>query len=151
MTKEQIQGLITLTNFPATGLWEMANQYWPRCADYAKTIIESPWWLVRTPWGMVTVGWRKRVISIDWSDTPLSLIVTKDDVTKDNNSVHAWSIDDAVKYMGVIARALEALPVPPVKLTEAMQAAAREAAANAEREDVAAATRRGQPGYRIYG
>jgi len=58
-----------------------------------------PWWLVKTHLGLIEIGWRKRVISINWSDTKVKTIVTTDNVTKDENGVHAYSVEDAVKYL----------------------------------------------------
>ena len=59
----------------------------------------DPWWLVRTSRGLIKIGWRKRVINIDWSDTNLRVIVTPDDVTKSVVMVHAWSEEKAVEYL----------------------------------------------------
>lgn len=61
--------------------------------------INSPWWEVETKYGIVVFGWRKRVAYIGWEKTKAIIDVTKDDVTKDGYSVHAWSYADAVKYL----------------------------------------------------
>ncbi|CAK0752665.1 hypothetical protein CCP1ISM_470007 [Azospirillaceae bacterium] len=58
-----------------------------------------PWWLVKTDYGLVEIGWRKRVISISWEDTKVRGIVTKDELTKDEAYVHAYSIAKAVEYL----------------------------------------------------
>jgi hypothetical protein len=63
-----------------------------------------PWFRVTTCIGTFEVGWRKRVISIDWNGT----IVTKsaaelfpgEDVTKEGRLIHAWSPEKAREYIG---------------------------------------------------
>jgi len=122
MNNERISAILTLANFPVTGRWEMMNQYWPRCADYAKAVIETPWWLVRTPWGMVVIGWRKRVINIDWTDTPLRVIITEDGTTKDTERVHAWSEEKAIEYLKALRAALMATPVPQPPVMDGLPA-----------------------------
>lgn len=85
--------------------WKLQNPYWPEA--YAETIVSSPWLLVRTSRGMVKLGWRKRVISIDWSDTPLRKVITADEVTKDETIVHAWGKVKALEYLTALAGELE--------------------------------------------
>jgi hypothetical protein len=58
-----------------------------------------PWWLVRVPNGLIEIGWRKRVISIDWTETDVRSLVTSDDVTKSETKVHAWSMENALTYL----------------------------------------------------
>lgn len=58
-----------------------------------------PWWLVKTQYGFIKIGWRKRVIHIEWTDTPIRAIVTEDELTKDPYYVHAYSITKAVEYL----------------------------------------------------
>ena len=60
---------------------------------------DKPWFLFRTEFGLIKIGWRKRVIDIDWSDTPYRGRVTDDDVTHEDNYVHAWGYGHAVTYL----------------------------------------------------
>lgn len=64
---------------------------------------DRPAWLVKTRYGLMEIGWRKRVIQIDWRDTNLRRVVTADDVTKTDTCVHAWSVEKAVEYLRVLA------------------------------------------------
>jgi hypothetical protein len=61
-----------------------------------------PWWLIKTEFGLIMIGWRKRVINIDWSDTPgrpSGNTLTADDTTKDTTVIHAWSELKAIEYL----------------------------------------------------
>lgn len=99
MTKDEVTSLFTLAKIPILRIWEAANNYWPEHPDYDKERLRDKWWLVKTPRGLVHIGWRKRVISIDWEDTGIKKIVTEDDVTKEETLVHAWSEEKAVEYL----------------------------------------------------
>jgi len=100
-TEAEVESLFTLAGIPILKKWELMNQYWPRV--YKDLILENPWWLVKTEVGCILVGPRKRVVSIDWSDTPIRKIVTDESVTKSETLVHAWSVEDALKYLKVLA------------------------------------------------
>ena len=58
-----------------------------------------PWWLLKTEYGFIKIGWRKRVIHIEWTDTKIRAIVTKDELTKDECYVHAYTVAKAVEYL----------------------------------------------------
>jgi hypothetical protein len=90
---KEAQAIFQLAGIPTTTYWELTNKYWNRNDE------TGPWWLFKTPVGLIRIGWRKKVIEIDWSDTPLRKIITDDDVTKDTTSVHAWSHLKAVEYL----------------------------------------------------
>ena len=83
-------------------LHEIPNGYCPceKCA---------PWYIAKMPYGDIKIGWRKRVISIDWSSTKRNLLhLFKDeDVTKEPYLVHAWGTDKAVDYLKRIHGAME--------------------------------------------
>lgn len=68
----------------------------------------APWYRVTTPQGVITIGWQKRVINIDWSETGADLLslFADEDVTKSAHCIHAWSTDKAVDYLSRIRRAL---------------------------------------------
>lgn len=65
-----------------------------------------PWFVVTTSVGRITIGWRRRVIAIDWSETcgtkTSGELFPTEDVTKDKTSIHAWSIDKARAYVAAI-------------------------------------------------
>jgi hypothetical protein len=99
MPEKYLRALFLLAGIEVQGLFELANGYWPDQPDYAELRRENPWWLVKTNFGMVRIGWRKRVINIDWEDTPVRAIVTTDDVTKDETMVHAYGYAKAVSHL----------------------------------------------------
>lgn len=99
MNEEQARALFVLAGIPVTRLHRLENKYWPDNAHYADVRRNSPWWLAVTPFGPIQIGWRKRVISINWEDTPARQVVTADDVTKGDDHVHAWSYAKALEYL----------------------------------------------------
>ena len=88
-TRDKLESLFKLAGIKIEKLWDIKNGYTGGKAD---------WLLVKTPFGMITIGWRKRVIAIDWSDTQIKMIV-KDDVTKGEYDCHAWSYAKALDYL----------------------------------------------------
>jgi hypothetical protein len=108
-TEQHVRGLCLLAGIEVLNLWQIDNQYWPDA--YFEERKRSPWFLVKTRDGMVRMGWRKHVLSINWSDTPIHLIVTEDDVTKEEQLVHAYSYSKAVEYLHALA-ALMSTPSP---------------------------------------
>lgn len=99
MQKEQTLALFLLAGIRVDGYDELPNNYWPRVPAYLQAREASPWWLAHTELGTIKIGWRKRVISIEWDRTEYRCIVTEDDVTKSEAMVHAYSYADAVKYL----------------------------------------------------
>lgn len=99
MTEAEAKSLFILAGLKVNRVWKLQNQYWPEVDDYLKIRAMNPWWLVMTEYGLVELGWRKRVVSIDWSATDVRAVVTTDDVTKCDTLVHAWNLPDAVKYL----------------------------------------------------
>lgn len=98
-SENHVRAIFLLSGIPILSIHEITNKYWPKVPDYDRIRIESPWFLVGTSFGLIEIGWRKRVISIDWTHTNVRKIVTSDDVTKDSGFVHAWSYLKAVEYM----------------------------------------------------
>ena len=115
--EQKMRALFTLAGIEILSVWRLPNGYWPEVLPddwsdqrqvsdflrYAEIRASSPWWLVKTHAGLVKIGWRKRVINIDWSDTAIRAIITEDDVTKTETLVHAWSDLKAVEYLQKLA------------------------------------------------
>lgn len=95
--RAQIVGL-----FPAPiYVEEIPNGY---CADWCCKHL--PWFIVTTTVGRIKIGWRKRVIEIDWSQTTgtktAAELFADEDVTKDERMIHAWGEDKARAYVAAI-------------------------------------------------
>lgn len=75
-----------------------------------------PWFKITTPVGRFTVGWRKRVISIDWSETvgtqDSKTLFAFEDVTKDEKLIHAWSVEKATGYILTIISSANSVQKP---------------------------------------
>lgn len=96
-SKEQVESILTLAGLKPTRMWELVNCYWPNAPTYDDA--RKPWWLAQTEIGLIRIGWRKRVLSIDWEATDHRVIVTEDPVTKQETMVHAWTTSKAVEYL----------------------------------------------------
>lgn len=96
MTPKQIESIFELAQVEVRSFHAVANQY--------ERNSETPWWLVVTERGNFLVGWRHRVINIDFSDTVYRGNVTEDDVTKEETYVHAYGYAKAVEYISSIVR-----------------------------------------------
>jgi hypothetical protein len=105
MTESQVRALFLLANIELLNLWQIENKYWP--SAYVEEIKNSPWWLVKTELGIIEIGWRKRVISINWEDTGVKAIVTEDEVTKNETLVHAYSYIKALEYLIALKLAMK--------------------------------------------
>jgi hypothetical protein len=95
--REKITGLFPQPIF----VRKITNGYCSKwcCAD-------RPWFVVTTSIGPITIGWRKRVLSIDWSDTSVTKsaqdLFPGEDVTKGEKSIHAWGYGKARQYISVL-------------------------------------------------
>lgn len=65
-----------------------------------------PWFIITTKVGRFKIGWRKRVISIDWSETRGTLLCEDlfdgENVTKGERDIHAWDLEKAKEYINRI-------------------------------------------------
>lgn len=83
---------------------EIPNGYCP-CPSCNQT---SPWFIVTTTKGKIKIGWRKRVINIDWSDSLIkengNTLFPGEDVTKWETGIHAWGYEKAKEYLDIILK-----------------------------------------------
>lgn len=96
--REQMERIFTKAGFYDFRLISVSNGYWNDKGT-------EPWFRVETPelgsgrW--LLVGWRKRVINIDWEKA--GLLATPDfsseNVTVGTSYVHAWGEEKAVEYL----------------------------------------------------
>lgn len=88
---------------------EIPNEYWNK----DPTALTSPWLMVTTAIGHFKIGWRKRVINIDWSETDCKktgkALFPDYQMTVGADYIHAYNYDDARTF---IAKIFESM-VPP--------------------------------------
>lgn len=80
---------------------EIANGY------YSESV--NPWFEVTTPKGIIQIGWRKRVINIDWSGLDniihADTLCNEGDITTRGISfIHAWGYEKAKEYLSTILK-----------------------------------------------
>lgn len=80
---------------------EIQNGY---CPDWCCRHL--PWFVVTTQVGRIKIGWRKRVISIEWEDTVRTATAEElfpgEDTTKGEKFIHAWGYEKAKEYVMAI-------------------------------------------------
>lgn len=109
---KQFEALFTLAKIPIIKKWDLVNRYWPDVIQRREGM--SPWYLIKTQWGLIMIGWRKRVINIDWEDTGLKAEdLTKDEVTKWPEGVHAYGEEKALEYLKTLKYRLENKQIHP--------------------------------------
>lgn len=78
---------------------EIPNGYSPEDPYYS----QFPWFIVTTPVGHFKIGWRKRVIELDWSRTvgtgKSEELFPDETTTKGERYIHAWSLEKARGYI----------------------------------------------------
>lgn len=79
---------------------------------YGEAEYGGPWFEVSTSVGRILIGWRRRVINIDWSATGQHLLYLFDDVddTKDHTYIHAWRPEQVIDYLRRIREELSKEP-----------------------------------------
>ena len=91
-------------------------------SDYQYEVISNgydhnssiPWFLFHTPDGDIIMGWRKRVISIEWQENykafDFNTLFAKEDVTKwyrgGKRGIHAWGESKAYDYLKMVREAV---------------------------------------------
>jgi hypothetical protein len=92
----------------------ISNKYWGE-SHYGFT---TPWLIVTTTRGPITIGWRKRVIVIDWSGSDIEnsadSLFSQEDVTRGDKMIHAYGYDKAREYISKLmtTETKGLLPVP---------------------------------------
>lgn len=96
--RAQFEGIFKAAGATAIHMRELPNGYCPRPCCHNK-----PWFKVTSEIGPVTIGWRKRVISIDWSESDVpdyaTLLFKDEETTREKQLIHAWSEVKATEYI----------------------------------------------------
>ena len=102
-SEDKFRNIFVNAGFNSIKMEEIPNQYCPceRC---------TPWYRVRTEFGFFEIGWRKRVISINWRainrNDRFGELFSEENVTQDKDYIHAWGWDKAKEYMTKICMEL---------------------------------------------
>lgn len=101
MKEKEVMGLFALAKIPVLGIKALIDGYGysPDDSHYYETLPRCAWWFVKTSVGWIEIGWRKRVISINWEHTIIRKVITTDDVTKSETDVHAYGLAKALEYL----------------------------------------------------
>jgi hypothetical protein len=82
--------------------------------EYGARPIAADWFMMATEYGDIKIGWRYRVISIDWAgaNIPERNIVQffRDNVTTWETGVHAWGYKKCLEYLGILKHILMLAP-----------------------------------------
>lgn len=99
--KKTFLNLFEIAGFSDIDFTNIPNEYCSRphcCPD---------WFSVKTEFGVIKIGWRKRVINIDWSETEKDLeTFFQDEVTKGKYFIHAWEYAKALQYLTTLRKYL---------------------------------------------
>jgi hypothetical protein len=67
---------------------------------------QLPWFVVVTDKGAVKIGWRKRVININWDQSGINSTAEElfkdEQTTKFDKTIHAWGYEKAKEYLDKI-------------------------------------------------
>ena len=82
--------------------------------EYCQCDVCSPWFIFTTPDGDIKIGWRKRVINIEWLDNYKTFLETfeSEDTTRgfgkwrEERYIHAWNIEKAIEYIGKVKKSI---------------------------------------------
>jgi len=85
--------------------------------EYCSCLHCAPWFRVRTELGLFKIGWRKRVINLQWGpeselqNNPrlfgnMQYMFKDEDVTLWNNGIHCWGKEKAIEYLKRIREAI---------------------------------------------
>jgi hypothetical protein len=73
--------------------------------EYGSGDYRGSWFIIFTDNGDIRIGWRKRVIEIEWLKNykPFTFKGDDEDVTKGFSDtgryIHAWSVEKAIEYL----------------------------------------------------
>ena len=96
--RSDIFSIMRYSDWDVSNYNEIPNEYGCNC----QICKNRPWFIFHTSDGDIKIGWRKRVISIEFmkgfSEFPMS-IFEDEDVTKWEKGIHAWGKEKAIEYL----------------------------------------------------
>ncbi len=102
-SEENKSAIVGLFENRAIFVEEIPNGY---CSNYCCKHL--PWFVITTNKGRIEIGWRKRVLVIDWKDSTIKEsaedLFPNEDVTKDKKLIHAWGYEKAREYIDILLK-----------------------------------------------
>ena len=96
--QELFRDIVTKAEIPHSSMRAIPNEYYSSDPTWF-----GPWFIVETDLGPLRIGYRKRVINIDWTDTQVNhngdILFEDENVTTWRTGVHAWGRDKAIEYL----------------------------------------------------
>ncbi len=94
----ELTGLFELAGFDVIYVETVDSEYCKESCCY-----KFPWVIVTTKKGRIKLGWRKRVMNLDWSDSDLDIdgeeLFKGEKTTTGTNYIHCWGEEKAVEYL----------------------------------------------------
>ncbi len=102
---EKLKAVFLLAGIDCKSFHKLPNEY---CGDQCEVCRCQPWGLAETKHGLIKIGWRKRVINIEWpkeAEVHGKDVKSKEEawVTDDETGVHAYGYAKAVEYLANFA------------------------------------------------
>lgn len=97
---KEFEGYFRDAGFSDVVVIKTENEYWK--GYYG---LDKPWADVYTELGTFTIGWRKRVIHLEWSlfvGDKAETLFPNEDVTKYDYVIHCWSPEKCKEYLKTI-------------------------------------------------
>ena len=95
---EKLTEIFKLAGFDPIHVETIDSQYCSEACCY-----KYPWVIITTEKGRIKLGWRKRVMNLDWSDSDIKLdgeeIFKDENVTKGKSFIHCWGTEKAIEYL----------------------------------------------------
>ena len=96
---EKFQASLLLAGFKTKRYHELINGYY----SWYRNDAACPWYLFETDVGLIKIGWRKRVINVDWSSTEVKWNRPIDqDISYGETYFHAWGYDKLLEYLKLL-------------------------------------------------
>lgn len=109
--RTEMESIFTAAGVSPIHMRAIANEYCGRSC-----CVHKPWYVVTSKLGPIKIGWRKRVIVIDWQDSDMVLdgeaLFADVDVTKGKRFIHAYGDSRASEFIKRLAIAHSARALP---------------------------------------
>jgi hypothetical protein len=108
--KDKIMALALLSGIEPNEVHELPNGYWPE--SYVEERKVDPWFLFVCDGGTFTIGWRKRVLSVTWTQADANPITEESEqwITHGPRYFHAYDWIQAVRYLSHVVGQLDKKP-----------------------------------------